>query len=79
MAMTREEHLDWAKQRALRALDYSDDIDEALANAFASLASDLTKHDELQDHAALKLGTMLLMGGHLSTKKEMREFIEGCR
>lgn len=70
--MTREEHLAWCKQRALEYVDHGD-----LTNAWASMASDLTKHPETEKHAAITLGTMMLMSGHLSTAPEMRKFING--
>lgn len=38
--MTREQHLAWAKQRALEYVD-AGEVDQA----FASLMSDLNKHD----------------------------------
>lgn len=70
--MTRDEHLAWCKQRALEYVDRGD-----LRNAFASMASDLRKHDGTKDHATIKLGMMMLMGGHLSTAADMRRFIKG--
>lgn len=45
--------------------------------AFASMGSDLGKHPETANHAAIQLGMMMLMGGHLDTPQQMREFIEG--
>jgi len=72
MSMTRSEHLQWAKDRAL---EYAANGD--LKNAWASLCSDLTKHDELADHRGIELGMMMLMGGHLRTPSEMKSFIEG--
>jgi hypothetical protein len=72
--MTRDEHIAWCKKRALEYVDIGDP-----ANAYASLVSDLRKHSETSDHAALELGAMLLVAGHLSTTQQMREWIEGCR
>lgn len=69
--MTRAEHIAWCKERALQYVD-AGDTDQA----FASVASDLRKHEETVDHGALTLGSMLF-GGHLSTPAKMREFIEG--
>ena len=40
--MTRDEHLAWAKKRALAYLDMEHDVQ----NAFASMASDLKKHGQ---------------------------------
>jgi hypothetical protein len=70
--MTRAEHLAWCKQRALEYIDNGD-----VSNAWASMASDLTKHPETENHAAIQLGMMMLMSGHLNSAPEMRKFIEG--
>ena len=69
---TRAEHLAWCKKRALVYVDLGD-----LNQAYASMASDLSKHPETANHGAIQLGMMMLMGGHLSTPHKMREFIEG--
>jgi hypothetical protein len=69
---TRQEHLEWCKKRAL---EYSDAGDTA--QAFSSMTSDLGKHDDTRNHAAIELGMMMLMGGMLSSPSEMRKFIEG--
>jgi len=39
MTVTRQEHLDWCKQRALEYVNAGD-----LVNAVASMGSDLSKH-----------------------------------
>jgi hypothetical protein len=70
--MTREEHLAWCKQRALEYVERGDAV-----NAWASMASDLSKHAETEKHSAITLGTMMLMGGHLNSPQAMRKFIEG--
>ena len=70
--MTRAEHLDYCKKRAFALCDAGD-----LRQAFTSIASDLDKHPETKGHTAVHLGMLLLMNGHLSTQKEMREFIDG--
>jgi hypothetical protein len=70
--MTREEHLAWCKKRALEYCDLADP-----QQAMASMASDLGKHEETQGHAGIQLGIMMMMGGHLSDVRQMREFIEG--
>lgn len=71
--MNRSEHIRWCKTRALSYVNEGD-----VSNAFASLVSDLRKHDETRDHAAIELGFVLTMAGHLSTPQQMRDFIEGC-
>jgi len=70
--MSREQHLDWAKARALEYVDRGKPID-----GLGSMISDLKKHPELQDHPVISIGAMLLMGGHLSQPDEARRFIEG--
>ena len=70
--MTREEHLEWCKKRALEYVDQGD-----MSQAFASMGSDLNKHPETKEHIGMYLGMALLMAGHLSTPMEMRRFIEG--
>lgn len=69
---TRDEHLAWCKRRALEYVDVGD-----LAQAFASMGSDLEKHPETARHSGIQLGMMLLMGGRLDTAAQMRKFIEG--
>lgn len=69
---TRQEHLDWCKKRALEYCDIGD-----VTQAFASMGSDLGKHPETSNHAAIQLGMMLLMAGQLNSPMEMRKFIEG--
>jgi len=71
MDTTREEHLKWCKQRAFEYIEQGD-----LEGAFASMTSDINKHPETSGHAALGLGAMLLVGGHLNTPERMRKFIE---
>ena len=71
--MTRAEHLQWSKDRANSILDSGGLIE----NAFASMVSDLKKHDDLRDHSAIQLGMMMLLGGHFSSVDDMRKFING--
>lgn len=69
---TRQQHLEWCKRRALEYVERGD-----IAEALASMTSDLTKHSDTVNHAGIQLGMMLMMGGNLSTQIEMRTFIEG--
>lgn len=69
---TRDEHLAWCKQRALEYVDRGKPAD-----GLGSMISDLKKHPELQDHPAILLGGMLMLGGYLSSPHEARKFIEG--
>ena len=50
MAKTRAEHLEWCKQRAHACLP------GAPRAAFASMMSDLRKHDELWWHSQIAVG-----------------------
>lgn len=70
--MTRQEHLNWAKQRAIEYVDMGNPQD-----AYASLVSDLGKHPETENHAGIQLGMMQMVGGFLETPDAMRKFIEG--
>jgi hypothetical protein len=69
---SRADHLAWCKQRALECVDRGD-----VQGAFASMASDLNKHKGTANHIGLQLGLLQMMGGMLSTRDEMRRFIEG--
>ena len=69
--MTRQEHLEWCKKRALEYCDMGD-----LQGAFASMASDLSKHEETKGHIEVELGMGLLMTEGLNTPEKMRKFIE---
>ena len=68
--MTREEHLQWCKGRAL---GYVDDPQ----NAVASMASDLSKHPETETHIGIQLGLGLLMSGNLSNPQDVAKWING--
>lgn len=71
--MTRDEHMQWARGRALEYADRGD-----TANAMASLQSDLGKHPETADHSGIQLMYMLAMTGEFNQPGKLREFIEGC-
>jgi hypothetical protein len=69
--MTRAEHLAWAKTRALEDVERGD-----LANAVASMISDLREHPELENHIGIMLGMFeLLMPG--ADAARIRHWIEG--
>lgn len=72
--MTRQEHLDWCKQRAFEYIEAGD-----LNGAFSSFASDVTKHHETENisQTVQMLGFPLLMMGALNTPSKMRKHIEG--
>lgn len=68
--MTREEHLEWCKQRALEYVEAGD-----ATGALASMISDLSKHPETEDHAGIQLGAMLMLAGRLLEKAQVEKFI----
>ena len=70
--MNRAEHLQWSKNRALEFASQGDND-----QAFASFQSDMNKHPETANHTLLQMGIMLLIGGYLSTEKQMKEWIIG--
>ena len=72
--MTRDEHLEWAKQRAREYLDLGD-----WEQAWASMVSDLGKHPELEKHIAIEMEMMLIMmpNSSYTNVPAMRRFIEG--
>ena len=70
--MTRAEHLQWAKDRALEYADRGD-----ASGAMASIGSDLRKHPETAGHPGIELMMMHLMSGLLNGPGELRKFIEG--
>lgn len=71
--MTRAEHLQWCKDRAFEILDNGGYPGEA----YTSFVSDMRKHPETENHIALNMGVIMMLGGHCSTPDEMRKFIEG--
>ena len=69
--MTRQEHLQWCKDRALEYLDKGD-----LVNAIASILSDLSKHDETRGIGE-KLGQLGMLYVMNHDNAGARRFIEG--
>ena len=71
--MTRQEHLDWCKRRALAYVDQGDN-----ESAFASMCSDFMKHEETKMHKSTnQLGMSLLISGNLASPEQMRDWING--
>ena len=70
--MTRQEHMNWCKQRALKYLD-AGDVQEAVT----SMLSDLSKHPEtkLPDGSPLNMLGMMTIMEH--DRAGARRFIEG--
>ena len=69
--MTRQEHLQWCKKRALEYLDQY-----KIMEAITSMLSDLSKHEETREIGEKlgPLGTMCVMNHDLPGA---RRFIEG--
>jgi len=70
--MERSEHLRWCKTRALEYVKTGD-----LEEAFASMISDLGKHEETHGALIIDLGFTLKIGGHLATTQQMKDWING--
>lgn len=75
---TRDEHVAWAKQRALAELD-ADPGPMGVIHALASLGADFGNHPDTANHPAILLGTRLAMAGQLDTHQQTREWIGGVR
>lgn len=73
--MSRDEHLEWAKKRALEYLDAGD-----LNNAYTSMMSDLHKHPDLEKHVGIEIGVgFLFCNGWIQNREEVRRWIVGFR
>jgi len=70
--MDSTEHLTWCKERALEYADLGD-----TSGVLASMKSDMDKHPDTANSGAHMLGMMLAMSGHLSTPKQLRDWVEG--
>lgn len=72
--MTREEHIDWCKKRALEYWTHGD-----LKGAVISMLSDMRKHKETFNHSGLQIGNMwLTSSGPLKVDRDfVLHFIEG--
>jgi hypothetical protein len=72
--VTRDEHLEFAKKRALEYLDRDNNPQEA----FTSMLSDLRKHPDLKNHIGGEMGVMLmLLPGWIDNRTEVRRWIVG--
>jgi len=67
---TRAEHIAWCKERALEYVEIGD-----MNQAFASMSSDLKKHEETKNHPDIMIGFKMLMSGELNNPARMRHFI----
>ena len=67
--MTRNEHLEWAKKRALKYLPQNP------VEAMTSMGSDIMKHPELKNHVGMRIMPMFY-GAH-NDPDAVRRWIEG--
>ena len=74
--MNREQHLKWAKQRALAELD-ADRHGRGPVNALNSMMSDLGKHPDTASHPAIMVTGMLMFSGQLTGADEVQRHIDG--
>ena len=71
--MTRDEHLEWAKKRALAYLDRGE-----VREGFTSMLSDLSKHPETKDHVGGRIGVgFMMLEGWIDNPVEVRRWIVG--
>ena len=70
--MTRSEHLQRCKDRAIEYINNGD-----IQQGITSMMSDLTKHPETENHAGIGLAMGFLMIGKPSTISEAEKFING--
>jgi hypothetical protein len=73
MVRDREEHLKWCKERALEYLDCGD-----VANAIASMSSDLRKHEDFIAIADKMTPLALFYAANMDIEGA-RRWIEGFR
>lgn len=69
--MTRDEHLQWAKARALQYVDLND-----LPNAVGSMVSDLGKHPDFRG-SVYSLIAVIGMAEVPRGSKAVRDWVEG--
>ena len=80
--MTRVEHINWCKERAIKEFDYyhsKEGLAKATQNGITSMMSDLNKHDDTKGPALQSLCMMTLMGNLIRSRQEFVNFINGFR
>lgn len=70
--VTRQEHLEWCKKRAMEAM-----TDGNIASGWASFLQDMADHPETKDHISLRMGNEMVFGGQINTLEEMKKYING--
>ncbi len=69
--MSRSEHIQWCKQRAIQEMEFSHDPKQGVI----SMMSDIGKHPETNGEGLRALCMMTLMGD--CTDRSVRKFING--
>lgn len=77
--MTREEHIEWCKNRAIAEYDYYAGLKDpaALRNGMVSMMSDIMKHDETRSATLQSLIMQELMINPRMSRQEFVNFING--
>lgn len=78
IVITRKEHIEWTKERALAYLDRSSE-NYNLNAAISSIISDLPKHKETENHLSVKLLTTLIYNDGILDHDELETFIKGIK
>jgi hypothetical protein len=72
---TEDEHIEECKRRALHYIEIGD-----TAQAFTSMISDLSKHEDTENHVGIQIGVGLMMvPGWITNRNEVKRWIEGFR
>lgn len=80
--MTRSEHIQWCKDRAITEYDYYakssiTDRKDAVKNGITSMMSDLGKHPECKSEVLQSLCMFQLMSNPNMSRQEFVNFING--
>jgi hypothetical protein len=67
----RAQHLEWCKKRALAYVDQG-----YVQQALSSMISDLRKHPKTADHPGIALAVGSIAFGDLTTKDQVRDFVQ---
>jgi len=70
--MTRAEHMQWCKDRAMKYISRGD-----IQQGVTSMMSDLMKHPETENHVGIGLAMGFMMIGKLNSQTEAEKFING--
>lgn len=71
--MTRKEHIEWCKKRAIQEMDFYKDPTKGII----SMMSDLRKHPETNSQALISLCGMQLMMKPKMNRQEVIDFLNG--